>query len=166
MANPKNKTEEQTANGQVPNFDNWQEEQVGFAPYWNPEEEKWFYAQIIEKDERDPNFVRYLMRAGMDTPCKRGSDANQEDVLVKAGEYFTISVYYSLQGAFDFYLETGIRPFMKVIALKEVKTKTSGQTCWTWKLLVSPESKKQLEAARVKHRQMSDAGEFPPKELS
>jgi len=161
MANPKNNTAMQ-----IPNFENWEEEQVGFAPYWNPEENKWFYAQVVDKDERDPQFVRYLMRAGMDTPCKRGPVDSQDDITVKTGEYFSVSVYFSLQGAFDFYLESGIKPYMKVLAINEVKTSTPGRTCWTWKLLVSPDDKKKIQGAREKLRQLSDAGEFPPKELS
>ena len=152
--------------GVLPNFENWEEEQVGFAPYWGPAEMKWFYGQVVDKDERDPEFVRYLIRAGVDTQCQRGPVEDAEEVLVKAGEYFTISVYYSLQGAFDFYLETGIKPWMKVTAIKTTETSKSGRTVWHWKLVVSPEDKKRLNAARAQHKAMSDAGEFPPKSLS
>lgn len=151
---------------ELPDFATWEEEQVGFAPYWNPEKDKWFYARIIEKDERDPEFVRYLMQAGVDTPCKRGPAEGAEDVMVKKGEYFTISVYFSLQDLFDLYLETGIRPFMKVVAKDTTKTSTAGRTCWLWTLLVSPETKKLTMAAKEKMRMLSDAGEFPPKQIA
>lgn len=150
----------------LPDFAKWEEEQVGFAPYWNPEKDKWFYARIIEKDERDSEFVRYLMQAGVDTPCKRGPADGAEDITVKKGEYFTISVYFSLQDLFDLYLETGIRPFMKVTAKDTVKTSTAGRTCWLWSLLVSPETKAKTLAAKEKIRLLSDAGEFPAKEMT
>ena len=149
----------------VPNFDKWVEEQVGFAPYWNPEPEKWFFARVVARDERDPEFVRYLMQAGMPLNCKRGPADDAEDVAVKPGEHFSFSVYHSLRDTFDFYLETGLSPFLRVQSIKEVKTKTTGQTCWTWKVLVSPQDKKILEKKREEMRQLatrSDAEEFPP----
>lgn len=134
----------------IPDFSKWEEEQVGFAPYWNPETDKWFLGQVVSRDERDPEFVRYLVKAALDTPCKRGPVDGAEEVLVKSGEYFSISVYYSLQGLFDAYLEMGIvPPVMKVIAVKEVKTKKAGQTCWTWKVLISPDDKKRINTKRT-----------------
>lgn len=152
---------------EVPNFEGWVDEQVGFAPYWNPEEGKWLYARVIARDERDPSFVRYLMQAGMDTECHRGAEG--EAVKVKRGEHFTISVYFSLRDLFDLYLETGIRPFIKVLAVKEVPTKTTGRNVWTWKVQVSPDDKKMIDAKKKEillMQQRSDAEEFPPKQIS
>lgn len=141
---------------QLPDFSKWEEEQVGFAPYWSPEPEKWFLAQVVSIDKRDPEFVRYLMKASIDTACKRGPVDESEDVIVKSGEYFTISVYYSLQYLFDTYLEMGCTPVMRVTAVKEVKTKNS-QTCWTWKVQVSPEDKKMLTKKRVEASKYMEA---------
>jgi len=153
----------------LPDFSKWEEEQVGFAPYWSPAEEKWFLAQVFARDDRDPDFIRYLMRAGMLIPCKRGAGEDAEDIAVKPGGFFTISVYTSLRDTFDFYLESGIRPFVRIEAIKEVPTKKTGQTCWTWNVKVSPTDKKKLEFARkekatllLKEKSMeNDAQDFP-----
>jgi hypothetical protein len=121
------------------------------------------------RDDRDPAFVRYLMQAVQPTECHRGAKNDEgvaESVTVEKGEYFSISVYYALKDAFDFYLDAAVRPIIKLTALKEVKTSTVGQTCWTWRLQVSPEDKKRLESARDKVRMLSDAGEFPVKEMT
>jgi hypothetical protein len=156
----------------VPDFSKWEEEQVGFAPYWNPEPLKWFLGRVVARDERDPDFVRYLMRAELDTPCKRGPVNDAEDVMIRKGEFFSISVYHSLEGLFNTYLEIGVTPAMKVTAVKEVPTKKSGQTCWTWKVQISPEDKKllnkkradlQLEAKRENEKRLSESNDaFPP----
>lgn len=135
----------------MPSFEGWEEEQVGFAPYWNPEEGKFFYGKVVARDERDPDFMRYLVQALMPHQCKRGAADDAEDVLVGTNEYFSISVYYSLSEPFDFALENftakGDPMPMKVTAIKKVKTK-AGQPCWTWKMHLPPEYKKKLQAAR------------------
>jgi len=174
MAKPDTKAAEKNASpgilleGQeVPDFATWEELQVGFAPYWNPSPGAWFYGQIVEKDERDSDFVRYLVRAGTATACKRGPNDAAEEVTVKPGEYFSVSVYYSLRDTFDIFLESGFRPFIRVLAVKEVKTKTVGQTCWTWKVNIAPQDKKLFETAKMNLlAQKNDAQEFPPKELT
>jgi hypothetical protein len=153
----------------LPDFSKWEEEQVGFAPYWNPEPLKWFLGRVVARDERDPDFVRYLMKAEIDTPCKRGPVTDAEDVMIRKGEFFSISVYHSLEGLFNAYLEMGFTPAMKVTAVKEVPTKKSGQT---WKVQVSPDDKKlltkkrtelQLEAKKNQERQLSESNDaFPP----
>ena len=134
---------------QIPNTDGWVTEQTGFAPYWNPVEGASFFGIVVEKDERDPEFVRYLMKAVCDTPCKTGSEDNEEDVLVKAGDYFTVSVYFSLQGLFDFYLENGINTVMKVTAKKQVPTKKTGRKVWQWQVQVSPKDKQLADRKRA-----------------
>lgn len=169
MAKPTNDTTDII--NAIPTFDTskWTEEQVGFAPYWSPVKGASFIARVMQKDI-DPEakqFTRYLMQAGEDLACKRGPADGAEDVTVKKGEYFTISVYFSLQGLFDFYLESGHKPWMKVNALEERKTSTPGQTVWTWKLLVSPEDKKKADVLRAARPQMlSPKKDETPAELS
>ena len=162
----------------IPNFDtkNWTEEQVGFAPYWEPKKGAKIMAQIIQKDAPEESFVRYLMRAGQDMECSRGAkgedeEGNKQDaekVLVKKGEYFTVSVYFSLQGLFEFYLVSGLKPWMEITAVEKVKTSKPGRTAWQWKVRVSPEDKRkadQLRAAAAAAKQMSNGAEGQPAQM-
>jgi len=149
--------------GKLPDFDKWEEETVGFAPYWNPEEGKWFYARIVERDDRDPEFVRYLFQAGMPTPCARGAEDSEtfEPVMINTGEYFTISVYFSLQGLFDLYLETGHRPYIKVISVKKVPTKKTGRNVWLWKVLSDPKDKRIMNQKRLELKAAQNDAQEP-----
>src|SRR5688500_4170909 len=80
-------------------------EQIGFAPYWKPEEKKSIICRVSARDERDPEFKRYLVQVEQTTPCKGGPVENAEDVIVKKGEHCSLSVYYALAEPFDFLLE-------------------------------------------------------------
>lgn len=157
----------ETSDMAIPTFntEKWTEEQVGFAPYWQPKKGASFIARVVQKDEGEGNqFTRYLLQAGESIDCKRGPADEAEDVKVEKGELFTISVYYSLQGLFDFYLENRFKPWMKVTAVEERKTSTPGQTVWTWKLLVSPEDKK--KADQIRTAKLSAKKEEKPAELT
>jgi hypothetical protein len=142
----------------MPDFDKWSEEQIGFAPYWKPQEGKWFFGAPIAIDMRDPKFVRYQFIAGADTPCQRGpseeDDERSEQVMVKKGETFSLSVYYSLRDVFDEYLrygaETGKPVLVRVDALKTVPTKNQPK-CWQFKARISPEQKAALTTWRAKN---------------
>lgn len=136
----------------IPNFDktNWQDEQVGFAPYWKPVTGSFFIGRLVDRDDEAEDFVRYLVQAGQDVECQRGPADDAEKVVVKKGEHFTISVYFSLQGLFDFYLESGLTPWMKISAGEKVKTKTPGRQVFQWKVQLDPADKRKVDAARLK----------------
>lgn len=137
-------------------FSTWEEVQVGFAPYWSPDENKSFVGFVVARDDRDPAFVRYLIQALEDTQCARGPVDGAEPILVKKGEFYTVSVYHSLSEPFDFMLENftakGDPAPIRMTALKKVKTSTVGQTCWTWKMTMPPDYKKKYLAARDESR--------------
>lgn len=151
----------------IPTFDtkNWTEEQVGFAPYWKPKKGEKIICRLVQKDEPEDSFVRYLMQAGQDINCFRGGNQNADDdengensddektsaepVLVKKGEYFTVSVFYSLQGLFEFYLTSGLKPWMELQATDKVKTSKPGRKAWQWKLRVDPKDKKKADSLRA-----------------
>lgn len=155
-AAPKNTAPAAAPAFQMPDFATWEKEQVGFAPYWNPEAGKFIYASVVARDERDPEFKRYLMKTHMPMIAHRGTKEEQESIELQPGDMFSISVYYSLAEPFDFMLENfvvvGQEVPMKLTALKEVKTKKAGQTCWTWEMLLPPEWKRKLASKREEIR--------------
>ena len=149
----------------LPDFTKWSALQIGYAPYWHPEAGKKFYGEIIAKDERDPEFVRYQIRnMKSQESCRRGPNNDDtskgaigEEVAVPKGESFSISVYYALAEEFDYHLfyaqKTGRHVPLLVEALKTVKTK-AGQDCWQWRALVSPEDKRLLDGHRDEYRRL------------
>lgn len=130
----------------LPDFDKWDDIQIGFAPYWNAEAGAWCFAEVIAKDERNPEFVRYLMLAHTDTKCSRGpkdpeTHKAEEDVVVKKGECFSVSLFYSLSRELDYqlYLRTkGHNVPVRVEAKKQTKTSTAGRTVWQWSVKNDP----------------------------
>lgn len=150
------------------NFD--AEEQVGFAPYWAPVAGASFIGRVIAKEEaaKETDFTRYLLQAGEDVECARGAADEAEKVTVKKGEFFTISVYFSLQGLFDFYLENKFSPWMRVMAVDERPTKKAGQTVWTWKLQVAKADKAKADQLRAQNAaaQLQAKNAEKPAELS
>lgn len=75
-------------------FDN--EEQISFPPYWKPEVGLAIIASALALDTRNPEFHRYLLQAAHDIECFSGPGDEAEEVTVRAGEYFTTSVYAGL----------------------------------------------------------------------
>ncbi len=161
MANPKKSDVSDVKNPTVeglPDFDKWTDEQIGFAPYWQPGIGKWFFGMPVAIDMRDPKFIRYQFIAGADTPCKRGpsdeENERSESVVVKKGETFSLSVYYSLRDIFDQYLqygaETGKPVLVRVDALKTVPTKNQPK-CWQFRARLDPVQSKALAVWRLKN---------------
>jgi hypothetical protein len=139
----------------APDATGWIKEETGFAPYWSPEAKKFFFAKCVGRDERDPEFVRYLMECAQDElPCKSGPKEESVDITVRNGDKFTISVYTQLDNLFNEFMESGLFPIMRCEAVKEVKTKTPGQTCWIFDVRVSPEDRKQLSGYRAEKAQL------------
>lgn len=162
---PKSSVLNPTLEQGMPNFDEWSDEQIGFAPYWKPQEGKWFFGAPIAIDARDPKFIRYLFLAGADTPCRRGpadeDDETGENVMVKKGETFSLSVYYSLKHLFEEYLvyseSTEKAVYVRVDALKTVPTKNQPKV-WQFRARVSPEQKKMLSTWRDENPKFLTAG--------
>lgn len=127
-------------------YHKWTNHQVGFAPYWNPSAGDFFEGIIIARDDRDPSFVRYLVKATMPMKCKTGPKEDAETVDVAAGEFFTLSSYYQTERFFDKMLLSGVQPVIACQAVAKRKTKESGRTVWTWKVVSDPRFDEQLKA--------------------
>ena len=155
MANPTKNTAPNTNKNAEPDFDSWSDEQIGFAPYWTPKEGEAFYGLIQARDERDPEFVRFLVMNLSSVPlvCHRGPSDDAELVEIGKGEVFTVSVYYQLEEPFNFYLqaqeEMGIEVPMRVTALSKTKTRDKNDV-WRFRLQIEPNAKKQLNAYKIK----------------
>lgn len=153
----------------LPDFSTWEKLQTGFPAYWQPTEKgQWIYGRLVAKEDATDvagSFTRYLVQAGVPTKCLRGSknDGNQREVEVPAGDYFTISVYYALQGQFDFMIEQNFMPTMRLEVGVKNKTKAS-RTVWDWELKVAPESKNKINMLQFEARKAL-AAERAAKEL-
>ncbi len=164
MASAKKSDEMTTKNNpmlDIPDFEkvDWTSEAVGFAPYWSPEEGKQFIGRPVHKDESAEDFIRYVMQAGVDLDCFTGPAEDAVAIKVNKGAFFTISVYHSLQGLFDLYLESGLKPWMKVTAGKKVKTKTPGRSVFQWDVQVSKKDKGEADAYRLSRRKAPELAE-------
>jgi len=117
------------------------EEQIGFPPYWTPEEGKSFYARVIEFDDRDPEFPRYIMQAGRETPCEQGGGEKMRPITVKKGEFFTVSEYSGLPlGRY-----IGIPVFVTALNKRKLE---GNRTTWDWTLRIPEQAKAILQKRR------------------
>ena len=123
----------------MPEFQNWEEEQITLPPYWEVGMDKWFCGLVVSVDDRDEEFVRYLVQAEMPIKCFTGSKKKneQEEVIVNKGEFFSLSAYASLP--LDRYI--GVRVLVRVTGRKDIGRP---QPMWEFSLKVSPEDKKLL----------------------
>ena len=142
MAKNKN-TEQQVDENLANEFAGWEEENVGFPPYWNPETDKSFLATVVMLDDRDPVFTRYVLQAKKPLTCLRGPKKEQEPVDVKAGEFFTCSTYAGLPLA-------GYVGLDVLVTVKGTRDVGRPQPMWVFSIRVSPETRKILADRRAK----------------
>lgn len=131
----------------VKGVENWVDEQVGFPPYWNPTEGKKFAARVMARDERDLNFVRYVLQALHLTPCQNGPADDAEQIKVKKDEFFTISDYSGLP-LHEFFGEVVIVEALRKRKLAANEANPQKRDLWVWSVKVSPETKKKLAEKR------------------
>lgn len=140
-------------------FATWEEEQLGFPPYIKAEVGAGYYGRIITADTRDPDFVRFviqylgmpsdfdnLAKCKLDTKtplkAKRGPKDDAEDVMVKVGEFFTVSNYVGLP--LENYL--GIEAMVDVTGTRPTKHPND---MYVFRIQLSPENKKLIQARRT-----------------
>lgn len=128
----------------------WEREQTGFPPYWKPKHEgDLFFGKPILKDERDPEFPRFVIQATkFPIVCQQGPADGADVVIVRPGDYFTCSVWSALP------LEDFIDIETCVMAEKERKlpgneaSKGVPRKLWVWNARVTPESRKLIRERR------------------
>lgn len=157
----KTDTKASTVNLDDPNLDfdkllnditaGWEKEQIGFPPYWNPAEGKKFLGRVILKDEREPNFVRYVIEATLaPIKCQQGPADDAEEVIVKPGEYFTCSAY----GALPLENFFGHQVLVTTEKKRKIPNGEDGQprTLWVFNVKVDEPTKKALLKQRESER--------------
>lgn len=127
----------------------WIDERFGFAPYWNPNEGESIVCKLVARDDRDPEFVRFLVEALAPTKCFTGPKEDAKPELVEAGQTFTLSAYYSVDQKFSEYMELGVFPTLQLTAAEKIKLKKDPRkTVWKFTAKLHPDTAKQLSAAR------------------
>ena len=121
----------------------WVEQQLGFAPYFNPTPGAKFVATPIEIDDKDPDFVRYVFIAEHAMECQQGPKEDAEPVLVEAGGQFTMAAYASLSMVFEDYLGLKCR-----VTVKDKIKIADNKTLWRFTLAVSQEDNARLMAQK------------------
>lgn len=141
-------------------FDSWEEEHIGFPPYWNPELGIKLVARVISLDMRDENFHRWVLQATRhNIKCAMGPAEDAEEVTVKPGELFTCSAYAGLP--LDLFVG------MEIMLNVKNKRKLSGNAVsggvkrdlWVFEVKVSPADKKLLaeRKASLTAKQLEDS---------
>ncbi len=120
------------------------DEQTGFSPYWAPDEGKRFFGRIVDRDESDPEFIRYIVEASCLHVCERGDKANHETVPVHKGEFFTVSEYKGL--GLGKYL--GFEVLVRAKNKRPIKVDGKTKELWEWSLKVDGQSKALLTSER------------------
>lgn len=137
-----------------PDFSVFEREQVGFAPYWEPEKGEFFYARLDARDERDPEFIRYqFTNLGDALTCGSGPKDEEgnplESVQVKRGESFTITNYVQYRDLFDFYLDTLQLQVPMLVKCTNKRKLADGKTMWMWEVSLPPQYKQIVTKARA-----------------
>lgn len=140
-------TEESIA-AEIP--EGWAEDAVGFPPYWNPGLGKHFTGVVMNRDDRDPEFIRYTIQATQPLECATGPADDAEIVMVNVGENFSCSAYAALP--LDSYFGFEI----KVLCFKTRKlpgndaSDNTPRDLWQFKVLLPPDTKRLLDSVRKK----------------
>lgn len=120
----------------------YEEVQIGFAPYFSPSEGAKFKGRLVDADATNPEFIRFTFIAESPTECFRGPSDDQESVLVKQGEAFTVSAYAQIK--FEEYGGMSM-----IVGFKEkVKTSTAGRSVWLMSLKLHKDDYKILQARK------------------
>ncbi len=134
----------------------FEEEQIGFPPYWTPVEGRKLRVKVIALDARDPEFVRWTVQATHNVACQSGPSDEAEPRLVKSGEFFSMSMYAGLP--LQRYVGEEI-----IISCKEERDIGGGKSFWVWSLRCTPEAHARVNARLDEQRALmaAEAGTAP-----
>lgn len=127
--------------GEAKNFDTWESQNLGFPPFWKPVQDEIIHAQPLSVDISNPEMIRYVLIAKTKLRAFRGPNDEQEQVIVKPDEQFTLSTYATL-------------PLMNymgheiLIRAKDKRKISNGRTLWSFEVKVPPEVARLLEEKR------------------
>ncbi len=125
----------------APEFAGWEEENLSLPPYWVAAEGKEFAARVIDLDNADPEFPRYVLEALAPVDCQNGPREEAEDVHVKIGEFFTCSLYAGLPlGKY-----VGARVLIKCTGRRKTK---QPQPMYVFSMVMHPEDKRMVMQER------------------
>jgi hypothetical protein len=139
--------------------EDWVEDsQSGLPPYWKAAMNgqsavgQFFRGIPMMIDNKDPNFIRYVMQATIPLTCYRGPVDSAEAVSVQPGELFTISSYAGL----DMVRYLGFE--IAAIIVEDTQLAPTAEIAvrnfYRWKIRVPRETMKQLQEMRVEETKL------------
>jgi hypothetical protein len=139
----------------APEFADYEEEKLDLPPYWVTDVGKSFAARVLDLDDRDPDFPRYVLEAMAPIECQSGPRDEAEDVRVEIGDYFTCSTYAGLP--LERYI--GCRVLVKCV---DTRKTSQPKPMFVFKMTMHPEDKKMVlderkAIARVKMQQFRES---------
>ena len=132
--------------------DDYADQQVGFLPYWAPDEEaheaeivQGFAGMVVDYEPavegKAGAFERFTIRATKAIECKKGKARDAEIVIVPAGEMFSVSRYEAM------HLDQFMGCTVAVWAISKDSI-PGGKTLWTWKVRATKADDAKLTAKR------------------
>ena len=131
----------------------WVEDtQVGLPPYWKPRSENGpaigqsFCGIPMMIDDKDKNFIRYVIQATRTMKCWKGPVDNAEEVIIHAGDLFTVSNYsgLNLDKYFGFEIAAIVVSDEQLAPTEEIAVRNF----YRWKVKVPLATMKQLQEIR------------------
>lgn len=139
-------------------LEGWEEIETGFPPYWTPAIGKMLLGKVCVVDFRDPSFPRVVLQATkVAIPCQRGPMEGAEDVIVKPGEFFTMSEYAALNLSNYIDLEVAIKCVGERLVPADKVRNLPKREMFEWKVWATPEAAKLLKARSLEEMKLLKA---------
>jgi hypothetical protein len=136
----------------------WEEIETGFPPYWKPDVGKMILAKVCVVDYRDASFPRIVLQATkLSIPCQRGPVTDAEDVIVKPGEFFTMSEYAALNLANFIDFEVAIKCAGERFVPADKTRQLPKRDMFEWKVWTTPESAQLLKLRSIEEMKLLKA---------